>query len=68
MSELYIKPIHKIVLRFLSELIKYVKTGRPIIEPIKGFPAYFRYNRKMVFRMKQNFPGSIILLLSDLKL
>lgn len=56
MSELYIKPAHKIVGRFLSELVNYVKTGRSIIEPLKGFPAYFRYNRKMVFPLEAKLP------------
>lgn len=56
MSELYIKPAHKIVLRFLSELFNYVQTGRPVLEPIKGFPAYFRYNRKMVFPLEAKLP------------
>lgn len=56
MSELYIKPAHKIVLRFLSELIKYVKTGKPTLEVLKGLPAYFRYNRRMILPLDAKLP------------
>lgn len=56
MSDIYIKPALKIILRFLSELVKYGITGRPIIEPLKGFAAYFRYNRKMIFPLEAKLP------------
>lgn len=55
-SEIYVKPWYKIVLRFGDELIKYLRKGKPIGEALKGFSAYYEYNRVRVFPYEKSLP------------
>ncbi|TDQ19593.1 hypothetical protein DFQ04_1417 [Algoriphagus boseongensis] len=52
----YIKPAYKIVGRFLSEWIQFVKNGNGITEPIRDFKAYYRYNRLMKGTLEAKLP------------
>ncbi|WP_111672176.1 O-methyltransferase [Algoriphagus litoralis] len=44
----YIKPNYKILGRFVSECLKFIRTGQDISLAIKDFKAYFHYNRELV--------------------
>lgn len=44
----YIKPAYKILGRFVSECFHFIKTGNGISSALADFPAYFRYNRKLI--------------------
>jgi len=52
----YIKPAYKILGRFLSEWIQFVKKGNGLTEPIRDFKAYYRYNRLMKGTLEAELP------------
>ncbi|TDK51426.1 class I SAM-dependent methyltransferase [Algoriphagus formosus] len=52
----YVKPSHRILARFCNELWKYIKQGKPISEAIKGYSAYYDYNRVRVFPYERQLP------------
>lgn len=48
MTQVYVKPIAKIVGRFLSETFLYLKSGKNIGMALRAFPAYYAYNRRLI--------------------
>lgn len=48
MTKQYVKPLLKIVARYTAECFNYLVSGKSIGMALRGFPAYYTYNRRMI--------------------